>query len=192
MVETYNTIDPELVANPATCPGIHKLLQNAAASSQENQECPATWLFKTSNFLEKVRNIVSSVVTIIVLAQNVVADGIVFFLSVMAQDKGMMKEKVTAMTSGLKSIVVKMLAYYGEMLRLLWSTITMQEGVFKSISDFIKKLCDFVRKMTLKALKLATSFINAMKKVLPFVSELHVNMFLVHFSYACSILSDLD
>jgi len=171
IVETYNTIDPELVANPATCPGIHKLLQNAAASSQENQECPATWLFKTSNFLEKVRNIVSSVVTIIVLAQNVVTDGIVFFLSVMAQDKGMMKEKVNAMTSGLKSIVVKMLAYYGEMLRLLWTTITMQEGVFKSISDFIKKLCDFVRKMTLMALKLATSFINAMKKVLPFVSE---------------------
>ena len=178
MVETYNTIDPQLVSNPATCPGIHKFLQNAAGSSQENEECPATWLFKTSNFLEKVRNIVSSVVTIIVLAQNVVTDGIIFFLSVMAQDKGVMKEKVTALTSGLKSIVVKMLAYYGEMLRLLWTTITMQEGVFKSISDFMKKVCEFVRKMTLLALKLATSFLNAMKKVLPFVSKLCVIIFL--------------
>jgi len=171
MVETYNTIDPQLVSNPATCPGIHRLLQNAEASAQENHKCPATKLFQTSNFLEKVRNIVSSAVTIIVLAQNIVLDGIVFFLSVMAQDKGMMQEKAMALNSGLKSLVVKMLAYYGEMLRLLWDTITMQPGVFKSISDLIKKICEFARKMTLLALGIATSFLNAMKKLLPFISE---------------------
>jgi len=169
MVETYNTIDPSLVSDPSTCPGIAKLLQNSAANNQLNQECPATWLFQTSFFLEKVRNIVSSVVTIVVLGQNVASDGILFFLSVMAPDKGMMKEKAEEMNSGLKSIVVKMLDYYREMLQLLRNIITMQEGVFKSISDIIKKLCNFTRKMTLMALKVATQFINAVKKLLPFI-----------------------
>ena len=169
MVETYNTIDPSLVSDPSMCPGIAKLLQNAAANNQLNQECPATWLFQTSFFLEKVRNIVSSVVTIVVLGQNVASDGILFFLSVMAPDKGMMKEKAEEMNSGLKSIVVKMLDYYREMLQLLRNIITMQEGVLKSISDIIKKLCNFTRKMTLMALKVATQFINAVKKLLPFI-----------------------
>ena len=171
MVETYNTINPSLVSDPVECPGIATLLANAAVSYQENQKCPATWLFKTSNFLEKVRNIVSSVVTIIVVAQSLFTDAVLFLLSVLAQDTGMMQEKVQAMTTGIKSLVVKMLDYYGEMLRLLFDTLVMQEGIFKSISDLIKKLCNFSRKMTLMALDLATSFLSALKRVLPFVSE---------------------
>jgi len=171
MVETYNTIDPSLVSDAASCPGIVTLLANAAVSYQENEKCPATWLFKTSNFLEKVRNIVSAAVTIIVLAQNFVVDGALFFLSVLAQDKGMMNEKVNAMVAGLRSLVVKLLDYYGAMLRLLWDTLTMQEGVFKKISDLLKKMCNFARKMTLLALNIAEGFLSALKRVLPFVSE---------------------
>jgi len=171
MVETYNTIDPSLVSDAASCPGIATLLANAAVSYQENEKCLATWLFKTSNFLEKVRNIVSAAVTIIVLAQNFVVDGILFFLSVLAQDHGMMQEQVKAMMVGLRSLVVKLLDYYGVMLRLLWDTLTMQEGVFKKISDLLKTMCNFARKMTLLALDLASSFLSALKRVLPFVSE---------------------
>ena len=171
MVETYNTIDPSLVSDTASCPGIVALLANAAVSYQENEKCPATWLFKTSNFLEKVRNIVSAAVTIIVLAQNFIVDTVLFFLSVLAQDEGMMQEKVSAMMAGLRSLVVKMLDYYGAMLRLLWDTLTMQEGVFKKISDLLKTLCNFARKMTLLALDIADKFLGALKRVLPFISE---------------------
>jgi len=171
MVETYNTIDPNLVSDTASCPGIVTLLANAAVSYQENEKCQAMWLFKTSNFLEKVRNIVSAAVTIIVLAQNFVVDGALFFLSVLAQDKGMMHEKVKAMVAGLRSLVVKLLDYYRAMLRLLWDTLTMQEGVFKKISDLLKKMCNFARKMTILALDMADSFLRALKRVLPFVSK---------------------
>jgi len=171
MVETYHTIDPALVSDTASCPGIAILLANAAVSYQENEKCPATWLFKTSNFLEKVRNIVSAAVTIIVIAQDLLVDGALFLLSVLAQDKGMMNEKVKAMMAGLRSLVVKLLDYYGAMLRLLWDTLTMQEGVFKSISDLLKQMCNFARKMTLLALDMAKKFLGALKRVLPFVSE---------------------
>jgi hypothetical protein len=83
----------------------------------------------------------------------------------------MMQEQLKAMLTGLRSLVVKLLDYYGAMLRLMWDALTMQEGVFKKISDLLKKMCNFARKMTLLALDLASSFLSALKRVLPFVSE---------------------
>ena len=59
IVETYNTIDPLLLQDAAVCPGIAVLLANAAESYSENKECPATWVFQMSNFLESIRNIVN-------------------------------------------------------------------------------------------------------------------------------------
>lgn len=194
VVETYNTIDPEMTANVATCPGISQMRLNI--DYKENQDCPGTWIFKISEFLERIRGIVTDIVTIIVLMQTLAVDALLFFLAVLGNDKELQKEKSNEMLATIKSIVVKMLSYYKEMIRLIWDIISTQDGVFKSVSDLIRKLCNFAKDILNKIVGV---LISIFEKIDPLnvgkLSPLHIlNLFdlLPDFSECFQILlSDL-
>jgi hypothetical protein len=161
IVETYNTIDPRLLQNAAVCPGIAVLLANAAESYSANKKCPATWVFQMSNFLESIRNIVNEVVGIIVLVQQVAMDVGVFLLSALAGDKGMQSEKIQSILTGLKQLLLKMLDYYREMLGIMWNIMTMDDGIFKSLEDLMKKLCNFAKNFCVTVLRVIREIVKA-------------------------------
>ena len=161
IVETYNTIDPRLLQDTNVCPGIAVLLANAAESYSENKECPATWVFQMSNFLESIRNIVNEVVNIIVLVQQILVDMGVFLLSALAGDKGMQSEKIQTILNGLKQLLLKMLDYFREMLGIMWQIITMDDGIFKSLEDLMKKLCNFAKNFCVTVLRVIREIVKA-------------------------------
>jgi len=104
-------------------------------------------LVKVSDFLETVRGIVNQAVTIIVLMQEAAVDALMFLLATLANDQDMMSERIQSLMRGLKEIVMKMLDSYKEMLGILWQIITAEEGVFKRISNLIKAMCNFAKKV---------------------------------------------
>jgi hypothetical protein len=183
-----------MTANVATCPGISQMRLNI--DYKENQDCPGTWIFKISEFLERIRGIVTDIVTIIVLMQTLAVDALLFFLAVLGNDKELQKEKSNEMLATIKSIVVKMLSYYKEMIRLIWDIISTQDGVFKSVSDLIRKLCNFAKDILNKIVGV---LISIFEKIDPLnvgkLSPLHIlNLFdlLPDFSECFQILlSDL-
>jgi len=166
IVETYNTIDPRLLQDTSVCPGIAVLLSNAAESYGENKECPATWIFQMSNFLEGIRNIINEVVNIIVLAQQITMDVGVFLLSALASDTGMQGEKIQSILTGLKQLLQKMLDYYREMLGIMWNVMTMDDGIFKSLEDLVKKLCNFAKNLFVTVLRVIREIVKAFQFVL--------------------------
>jgi len=165
IVETYNTIDPRLLQDATVCPGIAVLLANAAESYSENKECPATWVFQMSNFLESIRNIVNEVVNIIVLAQQIAMDVGIFLLSALAGDTGMQGEKIQSILTGLKQLLLKMLDYYREMLGIMWQVMTMDDGIFKSLEDLMKKLCNFAKNFCVTVLRVIREIVKAFQFV---------------------------
>jgi len=166
IVQTYSTINPALTSDVDACPGIQALISNVYRSREMNTLCPANAIFEISKFLETVRGIVVDVVEIIVLCQQVLVDGFLFFLAVLGNEKEMIIKYVNAMMSGLFDILQKLLSFYKEMLRVVWDIITAQDGVFKSIADLIKNLCNFAKKIVLKILGAVESVFKVIDDIL--------------------------
>jgi len=172
MVETYNTIDPALIADGETCPGIQTLVSNSMQDYKRDKKCSAQWVFEISNFLETIRNIVGQIVSIIVLAQEIAVEIVIFLFAALGGDKDMQAQKVEVILAGLKELLSKMAEYYREMLIILWDVLTSDGGVFEGIDSLMKKLCIFAKQLTMTLVDMASSILKALRLVLSPVSAL--------------------
>ena len=169
IVETYNTIDPALIADGETCPGIQTLVSNSMQDYKRDKKCSAQWVFEISNFLESIRNIVGQIVSIIVLAQEIAMETVIFLFAALAGDKNMQAQKVEVILAGLKELLSKIVVYYREMLIILWDVLTSDGGVFEGIDNLMKNLCIFAKQLTVTLLDMAT---GTLKVIMTLVSPL--------------------
>jgi len=168
IVETYNTIDPTLTADKTACPGIDVLLSNSDKSRTGNTQCLAGWVFEISIFLEKIRNIVGDIVSIIVLAQQIAIDMVLFLFAALAGDKNMQADKIQVILTGLKELLVKIIEYYRQMLGILWEMLTSDGGTFQNIEEFLEEVCIFVQNLANTVLEMTQQIIKALKYISPF------------------------
>jgi len=168
IVETYNTIDPTLTADKTACPGIDVLLSNSDKSRTGNTQCLAGWVFEISIFLEKIRNIVGDIVSIIVLAQQIAIDMVLFLFAALAGDKNMQADKIQVILAGLKELLVKIIEYYRQMLGILWEMLTSDGGTFQKIEEFLEEVCIFVQILANTVLEMTQQIIKALKYISPF------------------------
>jgi len=105
IVETYNTISPDLLSS-LSCPGIQKFLSNAG--TVRLQECPFDYIFTISKFVETVRDIVALFVRILLLMSQIVCDLIMYLLSILAGDTGMQKVQLCGLIMHCKELISEM------------------------------------------------------------------------------------
>jgi len=163
IVETYHTINPAFVSDAKTCPGIDKLLSNNMQSYSGNKKCSAEWVFEISNFLEKIRNIVGQIVSILVLAQQIAMDFAILLFAALGGDKEMQASKIKIIMARLKELFSKMVTYYHEMLFILWDILKSDGGVFEGINNIMHKICNFAKQFSIIILTLVEGIFNAIE-----------------------------
>jgi len=101
--------------------------------------------------------------------QTLAIDAVLFFLAVLGNDKELQKETSNEMLATIKSIVMKILSYYKEMIRLIWDIVSTQDGIFKSVSDLTRKLCNFAK-------DILTKIVNVLISIFEKIDPLNVGM----------------
>jgi len=60
--------------------------------------------------------------------QTLATDAVLSFLAVLADDMEMQKQGTSTMLAIMKGIVMEILMYYQEVIRLIWDMVTTQDG----------------------------------------------------------------
>ena len=60
--------------------------------------------------------------------QTLATDAVLSFLAVLADDMGMQKQGTSTMLAIMQGIVMEILMYYQEVIRLIWDMVTTQDG----------------------------------------------------------------
>jgi len=105
-------------------------------------------------------------VSIIVLAQEIAMETVIFLFAALGGDKDMQAQKVEIILAGLKELLSKMVDYYRKMLIILWDILTSDGGVFEGIDDLMKKLCIFAKQLTITLVDMATGILKGLMLVL--------------------------
>jgi len=162
IVETYNTISPDVVTS-ASCAGVQKFFSNAGTVRLE--ECPSDYMFMISRFVEQVRSIVALFVRIVVLMIQVGLDLVMYLLSVLAGDDDMQKNQLRNLLMTLKELFSELQVFLKMMYGMMWDLVTSSDGVFKSIQELLTKLCNFAKQIVL-------AVVGAVRDIFAFISRI--------------------
>jgi len=162
IVETYNTISPDVVTS-ASCAGVQKFFSNAGTVRLE--ECPSDYIFSISRYIEQVRSIVALFVRIVVLVLQIAMDLVMFLLSVLAGDGDMQSKQLSALLMHCKELFSELQVYLKLMYNMLWDLVTSSDGVFKSIQELLSKLCNFAKQVVL-------AVVGALRDIFAFISRI--------------------